>query len=202
MFKKLIAGVLLASVALTAIVPVASAAAEGKGQIKSNKNGVERLVGFSDNNRDRLSTLITAATCEYHNGAVTDLIATTDKLTLFAPTNYAFRKLGQSLGLGRAGINSSNVCAVDKVLGVDGALFTILGYHVVTPKVWYKQAKAARGVSIPMFTKELAEITGFGNGVRIDGAKVVVKNVRSENVVMHVISDVMIPPSIEAKLSS
>ena len=40
MFKKLIAGVLLASVALSAIAPVASANAEGKGQVKSNKDFV------------------------------------------------------------------------------------------------------------------------------------------------------------------
>jgi uncharacterized surface protein with fasciclin (FAS1) repeats len=201
MFKKLISGVLLASVALTAIVPAASAAVEGKGDVKSNKDAVGRLVGYSDNNRDRLSTLITAATCDYFDGAVVGLLATTPKVTLFAPTNYAFRKLGQNLGLGSAGIDSSNVCSVDEVLGVKGALFTILGYHVVTPKIWYKQAKAARGVSIPMFTGELAEITGSGNGVRIDGAKVVVKNIRSKNGIAHVINDVMVPPSIEAALA-
>jgi uncharacterized surface protein with fasciclin (FAS1) repeats len=201
MFKKLIGGVLLASLALTAIAPAASAGVESRGTVKSDKDGVTRLVKFSERNGDRLSTLITAATCEYFGGAVTDLVAN-EKLTLFAPTNKAFRDLGQALGLGNAGINSSNVCDVDKVLGVEGALFTILGYHVTTPKIWYWQAKAARGSKIEMFTGEKAKLKGVQRDiVRIDGAKVVVKNILSKNAQIHVINKVMIPPSIEKVLA-
>ena len=205
--KSLIASVVLASVALTAIAPVTSAAVESKGQIKSGKDAVARVVGFSENNRDRLDTLIAAVTCEQFDGAVVDLIATTDKITVFAPTNYAFRKLGRQLdelldlGLGRNGITAANVCAVDQLLGED-TLITILGYHVFAEgKVWYKQAKAARGASIPMFTGEPAKITGQGDTVRIDGAKVVVKNIRSKNALVHVINEVMIPPSIEQAIA-
>lgn len=203
--KSLVASVAIAAVALTAIAPVTGAAIESKGQIKSGKDAVTRIVGFSENNRDRLDTLIAAVTCEQFDGAVVDLIATTDKITVFAPTNYAFRKLGRQLdellglGLGRNGITAANVCAVDQLLG-EGTLFTILGYHVTTPKIWYKQAKAARGADIPMFTGELARVSGKRDIVRIDGAKVVVKNIRSKNALVHVINDVMVPPSIEQKI--
>ena len=203
--KKTLAGVLLASVALATIAPAASAV-ESKGQIKSNKDAVSRIVGFSENNRDRLDTLIAAVTCEQFGGDVVELLATTDKITIFAPTNYAFRKLGRQLdellglGLGRNGITAANVCAVDDLLG-EGTLFTILGYHVTTPKIWYKQAKAARGAEIPMLTGELASISGKRDTVRIDGAKVVVKNIRSKNAITHVISDVMVPPSIEQAIA-
>ena len=204
--KKTLAGVLLASVALATIAPAASAA-ESKGQIKSGKDGVARVVGFSENNSDRLDTLIAAVTCEQFDGAVVDLIATTDNITVFAPTNYAFRKLGRQLdelldlGLGRNGITAANVCAVDDLLG-EGTLFTILGYHVSADgKVWYKQAKAARGAEIEMFTGETAKISGKRDNVRIDGAKVVVKNIRSKNALVHVISDVMIPPSVEQNIA-
>ncbi|MGD8486621.1 MAG: fasciclin domain-containing protein [Chloroflexota bacterium] len=205
MFKKIMAGVLLASLALTAFAP-AAAGAEAKGQIKSNKDAVSRIVGFSSFNNDRLDTLIAAVTCEQFEGDVVELLANTDKITIFAPTNYAFRKLGRQLdqlldlGLGKDGLTAENVCAVDSLLG-EGTLFTILGYHVTTPKIWYKQAKAARGATIDMFTGEPAAITGQRDVVRIDGAKVVVKNIRSKNAITHVISDVMIPPSVEEALA-
>ena len=203
--KSLIASAVIATVALTAIAPVTSAAIESKGQIKSNKDAVARVVGYSQNNNDRLDTLIAAVTCSQFDGAVVELLSTSDKITVFAPTNYAFRKLGRQLdelldlGLGRNGITAANVCAVDDLLG-EGTLFTILGYHVTTPKIWYKQAKAARGAEIPMLTTELARISGKGDTVRIDGAKVVVKNIRSKNAVIHVINDVMVPPSIEQQI--
>jgi uncharacterized surface protein with fasciclin (FAS1) repeats len=205
MFKKVMASVLLASLALTAFAPVA-AGAEAKGQVKSNKDAVSRIVGYSSFNNDRLDTLIAAVTCEQFEGDVVELLANTDKITIFAPTNYAFRKLGRQLdqlldlGLGKDGLTAQNVCAVDSLLG-EGTLFTILGYHVTTPKIWYKQAKAARGATIDMFTGEPAAITGQRDVVRVDGAKVVVKNIRSKNAITHVISDVMIPPSVEEALA-
>jgi uncharacterized surface protein with fasciclin (FAS1) repeats len=199
MFKKLISGALLATLALSAIAPVASAA-EPAAKGKPTVGAVTRLVHYSANNNDQLSTLITAATCPAFNGAVVNLLSTSNH-TLFAPTNGAFRALGQALGLGDAGINSGNVCQVDQVLGVNGALFTILGYHVITPKIGFEKAKAARGVSVEMFTGEKARISGKGEVVKIDGAKVIRKNVRSLNSVTHVTDAVLVPPSIERALA-
>ena len=208
MFKKLMAGVLLASLALTAFAPTVGAAAEGKGQIKSNKDVVTRIVGFNANNNNRLDTLVAAVTCEAFDGAVVNLLQSADGITVFAPTNYAFRKLGRTLdglldlGLGKNGITAANVCAVDDLLG-EGTLNTILTYHVFGGgKVWYKQALALRGNNVPMLSGELARISGQKDRVRIDGAKVVVKNIRAGNALVHVVNDVMIPPSIEAALAS
>ena len=70
--KLLIASVTISAVALTAVVPVASAA-DGKGQVKSNKGAVSRVVGFSEYNRGRLDTLVAAVTCEQFDGAVADV---------------------------------------------------------------------------------------------------------------------------------
>jgi len=198
-FKKLMAGTLLASLALSALAP-AAAAAEPSANTPA-VNAVTRLVNYSANNNDSLSTLITAATCDYFNGAIVDVLATTTN-TLFAPRNAAFRKLGQALGLGAAGINSSNVCQVDDVLKIPGALKTILTYHVTTPKIGFAKAKAARGTSIKMLSGEMARVGGQRPYVvRVDTAKVVHKNIRSRNGVMHVINAVMIPPTIEAALA-
>jgi len=200
LYKKLIIGTLLASLLLLAVAPVASAA-EPAAKAKPTVNAVTRLLDYSANNNNSLSTLITAATCGYFNGAIVDVLATTNH-TLFAPRNAAFRDLGRALGLGDAGINSSNVCQVDTLLNAPGALKTILTYHVTTPKIGYAKAEAARGTSIQMLSGEMARVGGQqADVVRIDKAKVIRKNKRSTNGVMHVINKVMIPPTIEAALA-
>ena len=55
---------------------------EGRGTVASDANGVTRLVNFSANNNDRLSTLITAATCPAFNGAIVKLLQTTPAATM------------------------------------------------------------------------------------------------------------------------
>jgi uncharacterized surface protein with fasciclin (FAS1) repeats len=201
MFKKLIAGALLATLALSALAPVA-AAAEPAAKSKPTVDAVTRLVNYSANNNNQLSTLLTAATCDYFDGAIVDTLKTA-KHTLFAPRNSAFRDLGKALGLGDAGINASNVCKVDEVLKLDGALATILTYHVYAEgKVGFDKAKSLRGASVAMLSKEKAKIGGQQrNVVKIAGAKVVVKNIRSANAVTHVVNKVMVPPTIKAALA-
>ena len=207
--KKLMASVLVASFAITAFAPTTAGAAfvESKGQIKSNKDVVTRIVNFSQNNRNRLDTLIAAVTCEQFDGAIVNTLVNAEKVTVFAPTNYAFAKLGRQLdkaldlGLGRDGITKDNVCLVDEVLGVDGALETILTYHVTTPKIWYGQALRARGGELTMLSGEQAAVTGAGKRVKVDGAFVRVKNIRSGNGITHVISSVMVPPTIEQAIA-
>ena len=200
MFKKLIAGALLATLALSALAPVA-AAAEPAAKSKPTADAVTRLVNFSANNDNNLSTLITAATCDYFNGAIVDVLSTANH-TLFAPRNAAFRDLGKALGLGDAGINSSNVCKVDEVLKLDGALKTILTYHVITPKIGFAKAKDARGATVAMFSGENARIGGQKDVVRIAGAKVIRPNIRSKNGVTHMVNKVMVPPTIKASLAN
>lgn len=206
-FKKLMASVLVASFAVTAIAPVAGAAfVESKGQIKSNKDVVTRIVNYSANNRDRLDTLIAAVTCSQFDGAIVNTLVNAEKVTVFAPTNYAFRQLGRQLdqlldlGLGKQGLTAANVCAVDDLLG-EGTLATILTYHVTTPKIWYGQALRARGNDITMLSGEKARVSGFAKRVKVDGQFVRVKNIRSGNGITHVISGVMIPPSVEQAIA-
>jgi uncharacterized surface protein with fasciclin (FAS1) repeats len=188
MLKKLIAGTLLASIALTAVVPAVSAAPESKGQVKSNKNAVERIVGYSANNNDRLSTLIAAVTCDYFNGELAEVLATADPITIFAPTNYAFRKLGKALGV-QGELNSENVCTLDQA-----TLANVLQYHVFAgDQIWYKEAKAARGGAITMFNGITAPIGGSGDIVTWAGGEVKVKNIRSANAIIHVVDEVGLP---------
>jgi uncharacterized surface protein with fasciclin (FAS1) repeats len=185
MIKKILPSVLLASVALTAIVPAASAA--------PTKNIVEKAIAVNAAT-GQFDTVLTAATCEYLDGAVVDILVSPDK-TLFAPTDFAFRQLGQALGLGKAGLNPSNVCSVDSLLG-DGTLLTILGYHVIDGRVAYRDAVAAIGGKVQMLLGGKARITGTPRFVRIDSALITVKNVRATNGFIHVVNKVLTPPAL------
>ena len=64
-------------------------------------------------------TVLAAATCEYFDGAIVAALTSSDKVTLFAPTDDAFAKLG---------LNEGNVC--DAFAGAPDALADILTYHV------------------------------------------------------------------------
>ena len=185
MIRKILASVLLASVALTAIVPAASAAPA--------KNIVEKAIAVNAAT-GQFDTVLTAATCDYLGGAVVDILVSPDK-TLFAPTDFAFRQLGQALGLGTAGLNPSNVCSVDSLLG-DGTLLTILGYHVIDGRVAYRDAVAAIGGKVQMLLGGKAKITGTPRFVRIDSALITVRNVRATNGFIHVVNKVLTPPAL------
>ena len=196
--KKILAGTLLASLALATVAPAASAAIEGRGTVASDANGVTRLVNFSANNDDRLSTLITAAVC---TPGIVPALQGVEAATLFAPDNKAFRALGQAL-IGKP-LNSSNVCQVDAVLNSPGALAKILSHHVYAEgKVNYATAKSLRPAKITMLDGEPTILRGQKNRVIIDSTNVIVKNIRSANLQIHVIDGVMIPPTITAALSS
>ena len=145
--------------------------------------------------------MITAATCDYLNGAIVNTLQTVPAATLFAPNNKAFRDLGNAL-IGKP-LNSSNVCQVDTVLKSPGALAKILSHHVVAgQKVNYATAKSLRPAKLTMLDGESAILRGQKNRVIIDSTNVIVKNIRSSNLQIHVIDGVMIPPSITAALSS
>ena len=150
--KKLLAGTLLATLVLATIAPAASAAIPGRGTIDPNANGVTRLINFSANNNDRLSTLITAATC---TPGIVEALQNVPAATLFAPDNKAFRALG--LALIGSTINSANVCKVDEVLGAPGALAKILQHHVYAEgKVNYATATSLRPITLTMLDGENA----------------------------------------------
>src|SRR5512134_409522 len=107
MIRSTIARTLLAALALTVAVPAVASAAD------HDKNIVEKAIAVNAN-LPIFDTLIAAATCG--DGAVADTLATADDITLFAPTDWAFVKLGRELGLGKAGLNPGNVCTLPKAV--------------------------------------------------------------------------------------
>jgi len=187
MFKKSMAGAMLAAVAVTAILPATVTAAPGT-------TIVDKAVAVNSRTGD-YDTLLTAATCDYLDGAVVDVLSSPDK-TLFAPTNAAFRRLGAALGLGNAGLNPGNVCTVDSLLG-DGTLLDILAYHVIDGNVNAKAATKAIDSRVEMLNGDKAPITVRGGKLRIDDAGILATDIRaSDRGIIHVIQKVMLPPAL------
>jgi uncharacterized surface protein with fasciclin (FAS1) repeats len=98
--------------------------------------------------------------------------------TVFAPTDEAFGKLP-------AGTVESLLKPENK-----GKLQSILTYHVVPGKVMAAQvlnltsAKTVNGQAITIST---------GDGVKVDGAKVLKTDIETSNGVIHVIDSVILP---------
>ena len=184
MRHKIVAGLLLGSLAIAAFAPAGAAAAP-------TQNIVQTAIAVNDDT-GKFDTLLAAATCGYLGSTVTDILASPDK-TLFAPTDRAFRRLGEALGV-PGGLRPSNVCDVDSLLGA-GTLLTILGYHVIDDRVTYREAKSLIGTKVDMLLGGKARIGGRPQAVKIDGALIIVKNVRASNGLIHVVKQVLTPPA-------
>ena len=186
-FKNILAGLLLATVAITTAVPAVAGAHGGD---QASKNIVERLVAINDKT-DKFDTLIAAATCEKFDGAIVNALATTQDITLFAPTDRAFRQLGRELGIVPGGLTPANICTVDTAFLAD-----VLTYHVLPARVTYWQALAAARTTdfVTMLNGKKASIEARGLSFRIDGAKVIFANIRASNGIIHVVDAVLTPP--------
>ena len=100
-------------------------------------------------------------------------------LTVFAPDNAAFAA---------AGLDSATIASIP-----ENDLATILKYHVLNAKV------EAAGVPASDTVNTLDGLNLYAssnaNGVFVNGIKVKTANVQAANGVIHVISDVLIPPT-------
>lgn len=105
-----------------------------------------------------------------------DILSSEGPFTVFAPTDQAFAKLPRG--------------TIENLLNDKEKLTDILTYHVILNKVMSKQvinlknAKTVNGQILSINTK---------NGVKIDNAKIIKKDVECLNGVVHVIDKVLIP---------
>jgi uncharacterized surface protein with fasciclin (FAS1) repeats len=161
---------LLALIAAALVGPSAASAAGGKNIVERTIQ-INRLTGAFD-------TLLAAATC---TPGIADALATSQDITVFAPTDGAFRKLG---------LDRRNVCdALD-----DAARADVLTYHVLPAKVTYQHAVRVSPTTLTMLNGDPAELTGSWFTLRIDEARVILPNIRASNGLIHVVSSVLLPP--------
>lgn len=109
-------------------------------------------------------------------------LAETNNLTVFAPTNDAFKAIGLT--------DDAAILKMDKT-----ELGNILKFHVLTSKVNAADIKTADNQELTMFNSGKAYLTKDANGVSINGAKVTTADVAADNGVIHVINAVILPPS-------
>jgi uncharacterized surface protein with fasciclin (FAS1) repeats len=123
------------------------------------------------------STLVAAVGA----AGLADTLKGTGPFTVFAPTNDAFAKLPAG--------------TVENLLKPENKaqLVSILTYHVVPGKV---MAASLAGKTATVATVQGGNVTVDGmDGVKVNGAKVVIADVPASNGVIHAIDTVIMPPS-------
>jgi uncharacterized surface protein with fasciclin (FAS1) repeats len=127
----------------------------------------------------QFKTLLAAAKA----AGVADALATTQNITVFAPTDDAFAKLpaGTVEGL----LKPENK---DK-------LKAILLYHVVPSKIMASQVPTDATAVATLDDKATISVKRSGDGVTINKSKVIQADVAADNGVIHVIDQVLLPSS-------
>lgn len=127
---------------------------------------------------ESLSTLVAAVQA----GGLVETLSGEGPFTVFAPTDEAFAALPEGL--------------LDNLLKPENKdkLVSILTYHVLGAKVMSTQLSDGQKAA----TVQGEEITvDLSDGVKISGATVVAPDVEASNGVVHVINQVILPPSMQ-----
>ena len=165
-FHKTLLVALTAVLALAAFAPVAPVAA-------AQPAGGNTIVAIAAGNPD-FSTLVAAVQCT----GLVPALSRRGQLTVFAPTNAAFAKLG---------LDASNVCsALPKA-----ALTNILLYHVAHGARYAQDVVASS--RIRMLNGEFTRISLRGGSAFINNAQIVAVDIQASNGVIHVLDSVLMP---------
>lgn len=108
-------------------------------------------------------------------------LADADALTLFAPTDEAFEKLGQA--------------TIDGLLADTDQLTNILTYHAIGSAVDEAGAVNAAGTKVEMLNGQNIGVSLVDGKLYINNAMVTVSDIEASNGVVHVIDTVLIPPT-------
>lgn len=132
-------------------------------------------------------TLLTAATCDYFDGAVVTLLTGSDKYTLFAPTDDAFANLG---------LTPDNVCAA--FASEPASLFNILAYHVTEGRRFSNSVFNKRSTKMVEMLNQQYIVTNPDLTINDASGRTInpvlqFVNLNASNGVIHVIDSVLLP---------
>jgi len=144
----------------------------------TERNVVETAQAANDFN-----TLIQAA----QQAGLADFLSNESQITVFAPTDQAFSNLLASLGV-------SGLADID-----NATLASILTYHVVGGAVYSNNLSS--GVVSTLNdggpgSKALSLFVNVGTDVSVNNSKVTAADIKASNGVIHVIDEVLLPPSV------
>ncbi|GAA0565081.1 hypothetical protein GCM10010172_55720 [Paractinoplanes ferrugineus] len=143
----------------------------------SNKGSFQSMsqvpVATAASGNPLLSTLVTAV----KQAGLVDTLNSADNITVFAPTNDAFKKIPEA--------------TLKKVLADKKTLTSILTYHVVpgrlTPADIAGSHKTLQGGEV--------NVTGSGMDWKVNDASVVCGNVQTSNANVYIVDTVLMPKS-------
>ena len=189
--KSMFVSSIAAAALLFAGSSVAGPGKPGENAILAGGNIVEVAIEANEAT-GQFNTVLAAATCDYFEGAVVDILAGSDKVTLFAPTDDAFDALE---------LNAGNVCEAFEA--APNELLTILAYHVTEGRRFSNSVFNGQGNAKEV---EMLLDTGYivtADGMIYDGAgqeigialidDAPVFDINASNGVIHVIDTVMLP---------
>jgi len=135
--------------------------------------------------------LLAAATCEYFDGAIVELLTGSDKLTLFAPTDAAFEALQRKLGV--ATPDPAITCSLPQA-----TVFNILAYHVTDGRRFSKSIFNKRSTKMVEMLNGQYIVTNPNLTINDNAGKTIrpvlpLVNVNASNGVIHVIDGVLEP---------
>ncbi len=125
----------------------------------------------------QFSTLVTAI----DKAGLKDALSGKGPFTVFAPTNKAFEKLP-------AGTVESLLKPENK-----DVLVNILTYHVTPGKLTSKDIAKLDGKEIKMLNDKMAKITIKDGKAYINDAEIIMKDIKADNGIIHVIDTVILP---------
>ena len=179
MIRRSIGALALAGMILAVAVPVTSAASVVVPPSRSS----DTIVGIAVANGD-FTTLVAAVGCA--DPAVATALTSGEQLTVFAPTDAAFGKLG---------LDASNVCGAFP----QATLTNILLYHVETGRHFSNSVlpkKAGQTKTIDTLLGQSFGVDATGTITTTSGATtphIVAANIPATNGVIHVVDAVLVP---------
>ncbi len=154
------------------------AAVEGGNEEGTLAGMTDDPVGTAASNNPVLTTLVTAV----GEAGLVDTLNSAEALTVFAPTDCAFAALDPA---------TLEAALADP----EGLLTQVLGFHVVAGQR-LSAADLAGVTELETFTGEMLPISVDGETVTVGGqASVVVPDISTANATVHLIDNVMLPPS-------
>lgn len=164
----------LASVAgALALAPVAIASADGcYEEMTTTAYGAKPNIVQTAMQAGSFNTLLAAV----KEAGLVDALSGEGALTVFAPTDEAFAKLGED--------------TIKTVLADKALLTKILTYHVVSGRVM--AADVVKLQTAPTLQGQDVRISTIG-GIRINDAMVVTPDIEASNGIIHIIDTVLIP---------